>query len=490
MLRYTGHPFVDVGVATIAAFAGKRDPTTLTEADLDAIADYMEANYVVDPLKSFLTVAFPNSGYTQPAYESHPEKRQVYAQRVLRAYRAETPIGDAQCVFTGEPVPDIALDVDGRLAGGRTFRQHVPLLTGVGVINFHPYADAGLPVSGKALLALQAFPLGCAKVGGRLLAVHSDDPNLTYQFARRFLEHNRRAIHTAQQAGDKKLPEYPRRPGTLVVEILLGLEQEWLATTSESWTASLTAYHLTNSGQGVALDIYHLPMEIGDFLRTAMTPLYRSDWDALCARGWEISTTRRRRNEEAEPFSPRYNVLYEDLFRLPEDSERFIRRYFLRTPERGVKAGDPRSTYSVKGEANLVSWELTVLFLRKVVNMNKERIEQIRRLGDALADYVNTENDRRFFHAFLTAQRYETLRAILLRASIARLKQNQAPLVTFDDYIAIFEEGEDLPHSDWRLAKDLVLIRMVEQLYQKEWIQKHAAELPESGVAEDEEIPQ
>ncbi len=287
MYRYTGHPLLDVGIATIAAFAGKPDPTTLTEADLDAVADYMEANYVVDPLKSFLTVAFPNSGFTQPAYEKEPQQRKTYARRVLRLYRAGTPTLDTPCVFTGEHAADVSLDVKGELVRGRTFRQHVPLLTGEGVINFHPYGDAGLPVSGKALLALQAFPLGCAKVGGRLLAVHSDDPALIYQFARRFLEHNRKAIQTAQLAGDKKLPEYPRRPGTLVVEMLLGLEQERLEAAAEGRVASITAYHLTNSGQGVGLDIYHLPMEIGDFLRTAMTPDYRSAWEAVCARGWE-----------------------------------------------------------------------------------------------------------------------------------------------------------------------------------------------------------
>lgn len=26
MLKYTGHPLVDIGVATIAAFVGKREP--------------------------------------------------------------------------------------------------------------------------------------------------------------------------------------------------------------------------------------------------------------------------------------------------------------------------------------------------------------------------------------------------------------------------------------------------------------------------------
>ncbi|MBW2030667.1 MAG: hypothetical protein JRH06_10125 [Deltaproteobacteria bacterium] len=64
MPSFTGHPLVDVGLATITAFVGKARPEDLVEADYDAIADYMARNYVVNSLKSFLTVAFPNSGFT------------------------------------------------------------------------------------------------------------------------------------------------------------------------------------------------------------------------------------------------------------------------------------------------------------------------------------------------------------------------------------------------------------------------------------------
>ena len=109
MLEYTGHPLVDVGIATITAFADKRRPDELTEEDLDKIADYITREYVQDPLKSFLTVAFPNSGFTQPAYNKTPAKREMYAKRVLRNYGDGTPLLDHEvCVFTGKPAVDVA----------------------------------------------------------------------------------------------------------------------------------------------------------------------------------------------------------------------------------------------------------------------------------------------------------------------------------------------------------------------------------------------
>lgn len=119
--------------------------------------------------------------------------------------------------------------------------------------------------------------------------------------------------------------------------------------------------------------------------------------------------------------------------------------------------------------------------------MNDQRIAKIRELGDKLANYVKEENDRKFFHVFLTARRYDDVRAALIRAGVRLVKDQRPPLVDFDSFIQIFEEGEELPYSDWRLARDLVLIRMLEVLYQLGWLQAVAEELPEIEVATEEE---
>ena len=111
--------------------------------------------------------------------------------------------------------------------------------------------------------------------------------------------------------------------------------------------------------------------------------------------------------------------------------------------------------------------------------MDKERIEQIKRLGDTLAEFVNSQNDRRFFRDFFNIQRYDHFRTALLKANLAQTKRGQAPIITFDGYISVFEEGEDLARSDWRLARDLVLIRMVERLHELDWLGKNPEAIPE-----------
>jgi CRISPR-associated protein Cst1 len=472
MLRYTGHPFVDVGVATITAFAGKRDPAQLTEQDLNEVADYIEREYVRDPLKSFLTVAFPNSGFTQPAYEKQPDKRLTYARRVLRAFGSDTPTLEIPCTFTGEPTAAVPFDVTGELEPGRTFRQHIPLLTGEDVINFHPYGLAGLPVSGKAMLALQAFPMGCAKCGGRLLAVHSDNDDITYHFTASFLQQNRRAVQMAQQAGSKKMPEARRLPYTLLVETLLDAEMMRRDAAEDRAPFSLTAYHLTNSGQGAGLDIYHLPLQIIGFLQAMNWAKYRSAWQSIVKRAWEVEPPKKRKKEDEPDFQPRRNWLYEDLFRLPEDSAHFIRTYFLRLPLRYAREdlGDPRRDYSPQHEGDLISWQIAEQFLRRIMHMDPDRIGQIRTLGDRLAEYVSSQNDRRFFREFFKLQRYDFFRTLLIRANLVHVKNGHAPLLTLDPYIAVFEEGDEVARTDWRLARDLVLIRMIEQLHTLGWL--------------------
>lgn len=501
ILSYTGHPFFDVGLATITAFAGKYDPGSLTEADLDSVGSFIEREYVRDPLKSFLGVAFTsNAWFNQPAFARQPAKRRAYADRILRAYGKEQPA--ERCVFTGKPATSVAFS--DKLPPGRAYRQHIPLLTGEGVVNFHPAGNTGLPVSGEAALCLQAFPLGCAKCGGRLLAVHSDNPDLIFDFAAEFLEENRLALSLAQQAGSSKMPEAKMSAKTLLVQTLLNIEQRRREEADDHRPSSVTAYHLTNSGQSNPLDnrnppleIYHLPLELTGFLFHLASPKYRTEWQAIAERAWRLALPGKKKKRaaggeatevvEATDTRPKRNYLYEDLLQLPDNAARFIRRYFLRLPARVKTADDPRGFYSIKDEASLVSWKITDLFLKEVMKVEQERIRQIRELGDRLAAYVAGENDRQFFTAFYNAKKYLYLRNTLIRANLAQVKKGKPPLITLEPFVEVFEEGFEVERPDWRLATDLVLIRMIEQLYNLGWLGKNMDALPEPA---DEDVPE
>lgn len=495
ILSYTGHPFFDVGLATVGVFAGKYDTGAVTEEDLELVASFIEFEYIRDPLKSFLGVAFTtNAWFNQPAFAKQPEKRHEYAQRILRGFGKKHPV--ERCVFTGKPATAIAFS--DKLPSGRAYRQHIPLLTGEGVINFHPAGHAGLPVSGEAALCLQAFPLGCAKCGGRLLAVHSDNPDITYDFAAEFFEENRMALSLAQKAGSSKMPEAKMSAKTLLIQTLFKIEERRREEADDHRPSSVTAYHLTNSGQSNPLDdrnppleIYHLPIELTNFLVQLASPNYRAEWHAITDRAWRLALPKKKKRasdgDAEEDTRPKRNFLFEDLFQLPDQAGKFIRRYFLRIPVRGKTADDPRGFYSLRDEASLVSWKITDLFLREVMGVEKERAKQIRDLGDRLAAYIAGENDRQFFTAFYNARRYLHLRNTLIKANLAHVKRGNPPLITYEPYIQVFEEGFEVERADWRLAADLVLIRMIEQLYNLNWLGKNDDALAELKDYEEPE---
>lgn len=493
MLKFTGHPFYDVGVATITAFAGKRDPNLVTADDLQEVVEYMEREYPREPLKSFLAaVAFTNNAwFRQFAFENQPEKRADYAARLLRHYDEEpTQPSDDLCVFTGEPATTARFS--DKVPAGRAFRQHIPLTTGEGIINFHPSGQVGLPISGKASVCIHAFPLGCANCGGRILAVHSDNPDILLEFAARFLEENKMKVILSQQAGSARLAEVPLRPKTLLLDTLCTAYQRGEEESSSDLPTSVTAYHLTNNlrakpwdRRSPPLEIYYLPLEIIGFIRAVLGSDYYTQWRTIIDRAWQLQSASRTRKKdsdddgnESEAAQPRRNYLYEDLFDLPDNAALFVRRYFLRIPERRAPVDDPRRSYSVRDETGLVSWGITTLFLLEVMGMDKGRVAQIRDLGGRLAQYVSKENDRRFFTAFYSENNYSVFRNVLIRANVNQIRNGGQPLIGLDSYIEVFEEGDEVARTDWRLARDLVLIRMIDELYRLGWIGNNTDTLP------------
>lgn len=501
MLRYTGHPIVDIGVATIAAFCEKSDPSMLTVEDLRKVAQFLEREYFSGKLLSYLACVFPNSAYVQPGAQPgakvkmKPESIERFKRKVLYAFEesSDPDVVGLRCMFSGEPASRVV------------YRQHVPMITGENILNFFPAGIGGLPICGVCLLAIQAFPMGARRCYGRALAVHSpDDPWLTYAFARRFLADNRQLLLLADESGDKYLDA--KAPKTLVVHVLLEIENERLDRSEEEPAPSVTVYHLTNSGQGPDIDLFHLPSEVVGFLRAVSRAGTNRVWRRIQAAAWEkVSVggrqrgTKGRRKKGKTPETPvedesldwgpgiSPNHLYEDLFALPAKAAHFVRTYFLRQAYRFARQDDPRRAYRLTRELDLVSWELTRLFLKEVIGMEKNRIEAIRTLGDRIAEHIVADNDRRLFQGLYRVRRYTDLRNLLIKASNARLKKGQPPLVGFDEFLLVFEEGEEAARVDWTLARDLVLIRTIEELYRQGWFGRQPEVLEELEAGEEEE---
>ncbi len=479
MLTYTGYPLVDIGLATITAFREKHTPKDLTEDDLRAAGEFLEEVYFNPQWRGVMSIVFQNSAYTQTKIGQ--SKKEVYIQTYLHGYLQPHQTGD-QCVFCG------------KAALTRNFRQHVPLLTGEDTVNFFPWGQTGLPACGVCLLAIQAFLLGSVKCGGRALFVHSDDESVTFEFARRFLTENRRFITL------KAAPENLSYPKTYFVSRLLDIETERRQAQAQDRPCSITAYHLTNYGTNADIALYHFPYRLVSFLRQAHRAPHATIWQQIEHRAWQLAVKKGRRGERQatgttmapqprnEPGRAR-NYLFEDLFNLPNTAAHFVRTYLLRQAYRKTRfEEDPRRSYSLQRELELVSWTLTVIFLKEVMNMDPQRIDTIRRVADSLASYVSESNDSRLFKGLSLSRRYAELRRTLVIANANRVKKGNDPLLTFDDFVTVFEFGEEAQRPDWNLARDLVLIRVIEQLHQREWFKAHADVIAEEEISAVTEV--
>ena len=87
------------------------------------------------------------------------------------------------------------------------------------------------------------------------------------------------------------MPEFVFSQRTLLINTLLkAMEEINLFKEDRDETFSVTAYHLSNSGQSPSLDIYHLPLEMVTFLKKARSADYRDEWQRIVKKAWQINT--------------------------------------------------------------------------------------------------------------------------------------------------------------------------------------------------------
>jgi CRISPR-associated protein Cst1 len=452
MIKTTiSNPLIKIGYAVLADLAGESELVTDIETDkLDIATSYIEDKYTrPGAWRNFLAgVVFPNSGFAQYAYDKpHLEhKKYEYAETVLRSYREDTPVLEGQnCVFCGRAAVFIAT------------REHIPLLNAQGYGNFGGLGQAGLPVCGTCLLAAHALPLGCQIVSGRLLAVSSDNDDITFSFARTALEQMQAVL---QLEGLEKMPG-KRFVRTRLIEALTEAQRRGERLRSlRGKNSSLTGYLFTNSGQNAEIGIFELPSDVVDFLITIkrQDQAVQRAWNQAIARGWGAQ------KDDIEEETNRKNDLYEDLFTLPDRAFSFLRKHILPTR----------------------SWELIRFFLHKVMHMDPQTIDLLNELGSRFAAYSQDKSG--FFFDFMREQNYTKWRQRLVEASYDSTKRYNRPLITSEEFLRAFTKPRDADkYWSWKLPRDIVTLRILEEKV------KAGEELPEvdgpifDQAVEDEE---
>lgn len=499
-LFWTGHALCDVGVAGLLAFAEKQRPEDLTLEDLDGASAWMEKQYYSGLLGTFLSCVFMNASFVQPS--ESPEKRAAFISRYVHGHRAspQPELVGKRCVFSDLP------------ATSAMVRTHLPLFSGEGVMNFRPDEATSVPVAGSFVVAIMFLPMASRRSEGRLLCVHADDEALTRAFARRYLADNRRLIGLAlptQRADvhagyDRELPMWDgtkkrykmadaKGPRSLVVSDLTEVAAESFANDERPHAVAITAYLLSNSGQGPSLEIFAMPSGIVTFIVKAAGASTRAEWAAISKRFWPVSnkpededgqkpakTASKAGKSKAPPVAGRAgwtrNPAFEALCGIFDAgfTDRRAAGSWLRTYVLGRRNADDKKYQATDAR----SWKLAELFLKEVLGMKEGRIKAIREFSDKLAVWIHSKGDTRLYRS-IVFDKLSDLQHNLRR--VQRESASQTLLFGLEEYRSVFlhEDG------DRYLVRDLISIRVIEELHRVGFFQKNPEQLVDSEAAEE-----
>jgi CRISPR-associated protein Cst1 len=302
--------------------------------------------------------------------------------------------------------------------------------------------------------------IGAPLIGGKALVIGCDHPHILVEFARRWQPQIHKRVQLSMKTGQKLSPV--ARPLTRAVETL-----EEICEHIPENGVSVTVYQLSNSGQGPDIKINFLSPVVVSFFRRTLYSQCRDIWDELVTQAWGLplnSTT-----QKSPDRSSLRNSLYESLYGLPESARQFVRIYFRRNAVRILENGKALKDF----------WNLVDLFLQEIVAMDAVRVETVKNVGDALAAEICKENDQKLWQDVYRADNYRAVRSTLIRGNKRRIDRGTPPLITFDGFLGIFEDAVELPRTDWRLAWDLIVIRVIDNLFQRKWFDKNQDVLAE-----------
>jgi hypothetical protein len=271
---------------------------------------------------------------------------------------------------------------------------------------------------------------------------------------------------------DSKKKQYKmadvKGPRPLVIADLTEIAARAAPTDLQPYPVAMTVYLLSNSGQGPSLEIFPIPSGVVSFVRKAA--------EAQTANGWKAVTERFRPVQESEgeakgarkrkaaprsaaiPGRPGWsrNPAFEDLCRVFESgfadrnaANRWLRQYVLGRIENRTGEVHYENTRSRL-------WALAELFVQEVLGMRKGRLEAIKQFGDKLANWINDKRDRPLYRSLAYDSPWE------LRQRLLRAQRDGMPL-GLDEYAAVWLHEDD-SRADESLVRDLVCIRVVEQL--------------------------
>jgi CRISPR-associated protein Cst1 len=376
VVSWTGHPFVDAGLAAIAAVAKVQDLAQLTPKRLEQAAKELKRVLLSDQSlgvgveKSFakgaLSQLFPNSELVNPSnWKGKTSKQKVISVRqkyqhaidldLQRAKACLQGAGSELCRICGNRCPaDAALVVR---------KDKVPLL--VGNVNFYSALSAGLLICGLCAFALRFLPMAVLRTSGykRLWFLHTQLLPVATEIARKYgWQHFDQCI--AQHTGLEFYGDWETfgDAGTVLYLLcdLLSNFSHQLRSIYQSPTPT-TAYLFSNDNRSSYVQALPIPNELLRFfakLQARSTSSFERFWHDLLKVPKSLS-------EEQRKIRARFVQVVADRM--------------LRTEQIIGACLDPETPQLLGG------WEAHRLYLSEVLGMSQVKLALLEQLGIQIA---------------------------------------------------------------------------------------------------------
>lgn len=489
LIKWTGNPFVDCGIAATLAYCQKENPIDLNISDFDSMRNLLLEVYPNGEWLSNFYSIFVNHPINQSAYNLYEvvdsETKEVLLSKVGKV-KANNFIKGKDNVeiianisatknkkkteftnFLNESINNlIPLGEQGNcIACGqrnvisRKNRQHIPLTGSGAFINFFSFAVNGADYCEVCSFLVQCSPLLFYVCGGaRFLVIHSSSEEIKKIWANKSIENVNTQISTNNFTGcfNEGFSNAQNALFHITSEIVKKMRR------IEDKNISISLYHFSNFGQSPSLDVYEMPSPVFSFVRKTQLDTYREDWQRIVRRGFFFRQKEKQIPLNAEKitdedFKSKKNAVYLDLL----EGKSIIPRFFNRRE---------RKVYS--------DFALLRVYLKEVLFMNDQRIETIKKVADEIAEFIKqSPKGKRRLRDLEISVKFREFCNTLRKISKERLEFNpDNPLFTFDEFAKeLFPEGS-YQFGDTRY---LILFRLYEKLH--EWLKE------QEDIAKDED---
>lgn len=451
LLKWTGNPFVDSGIASALAFRQKDSPKEIALEDLQVMKILLLGVYT-EPAwrKSFHNIFTGNCKLLQNSYQNDQRRNEEFS-KLLDSLLANTVelVESGNCIACGQ-----------RDFVSRKGKVDVPMTGSGSSKGFFPSATNGADFCEVCAFMVQCSPLNYYVCGGaRFLVLQTTSEEIKKVWAKETVSDVNRQIASKTFTGS--FNEGYTNAQNALFHITSQIARN--AQRLEDKNISISLYHFSNYLQNPELMIYEMPSPVFRFVVAMQLAKFRDGWQGIVRRGFffrqkgkEISLKEEKIGEEE--FKKKQNSVYLNLLK----GKSIIPKFFNQRQ---------RKVYS--------DFDLLRVYLREVLFMNDQRIETIKKVADEIAVFIQqSSKGKRRLRDLEISVKFRDFCNALRKISKERIELNpDKPLFTVDEFAK-----ELFPEGSYRFGdtRYLILFRLYEQLH--DWL-KQQGEIAENEDA-------